>query len=73
MSGLSAEWRTGRLLRLNTTNPAVEEYRKTADIETTPTFLLFDPDGNEVKRWVGKAPELSELPGATAIRQPPSD
>jgi hypothetical protein len=62
VSSLEEQWRAGRVLRLNITfNQVVQEYARSLGVESTPTFLLFDAQGQEAKRWVGKAPELDEL------------
>ena len=42
-----------RVIRLNVQEPAARALAEQFDFRFTPTFILFDLDGNEVQRWVG--------------------
>lgn len=55
-------WLAGRVLRLNVILAVNQQYAEQLGVTTTPTFILFDAAGNEQQRWVGEAPELTELP-----------
>ena len=55
-------WQSGRVLRLNIAYPFVQEYSEKVAVERTPTFILFDAEGEEIGRWVGVAPDWEELP-----------
>ncbi len=56
------QWKSGRVLRLNITwSQAVKDYAYVIGVERTPTFILYDAQGEVLKRWIGKAPELDEL------------
>lgn len=41
--------------------PAIRQFAYEVGFEATPTFILFDAQGNELRRWVGRAPGLAEL------------
>jgi thioredoxin-related protein len=60
---IEEEWTDGRVLRLNVIHETVKMYADSLQIKYTPTFILFDEKGREMKRWVGTAPELTDLPG----------
>ena len=63
MSGLTESWKAGRILRLNMFfEKASEQFAREMKVERTPTYILFDAQGEEVKRWVDKAPALADLP-----------
>jgi hypothetical protein len=63
VSGLTDSWKAGRILRLNISfEKASGEFAKEMKVERTPTYVLFNAKGEEVKRWVDKAPALAELP-----------
>lgn len=62
MSRLAEKWKTGRVLRLNTASDVNQKYADGVRVTDTPTFILFDPAGREVRRWVGETPGLGELP-----------
>jgi len=64
VSRLQNQWTFGRVLRLNILSTVNKEYAKTIGVERTPTFLLFDAQGQELRRWLDKAPRLDELPSA---------
>jgi hypothetical protein len=57
---LQAEWKTGRVLRVDILTPIGREFARQHDFVGTPTFVLFDGSGTEVKRWQ-RSPGLSEL------------
>jgi hypothetical protein len=44
-----------------------KQYAEQAGVETTPTFILFDASGRELRRWVGEAPGLGDLPGGSPV------
>ena len=73
MSRLEAEWKAGRILRLNmvigrrgfdvSDGPGpVDDMATELGVERTPTFILFDASGGVVGRWVGSPPAQEELP-----------
>jgi hypothetical protein len=57
---LQAEWKTGRVLRVDILNSVGREFARHHDFVGTPTFVLFDGSGTEVKRWQ-RPPSLGEL------------
>lgn len=52
---------TGRVLLLDMANPGTCAFGAEVGFQLTPTFILFDAQGNEVKRWQGRPPPVSEL------------
>ena len=58
---LKIDWKTGQILRVDVLTPIGREFANQHGFEGTPTFVLFDAAGIEVKRWRGQPPELSEL------------
>jgi hypothetical protein len=62
VDGLERDWQAGRLLRLEFTEPAVRTFGQRIGFEMTPTFILYDGQGQELQRWVGSPPSLGELP-----------
>lgn len=58
---LKEDWTTGQVLRVDILSAAGREFANRHGFEATPTFVLFDAAGTEVKRWRGQPPELSEL------------
>jgi thioredoxin-related protein len=62
VSSVANEWKTGRVLRLNTASQANREYADRVGVTDTPTFILFDREGKELRRWVRDAPTLADLP-----------
>ena len=58
---LTGEWKDGRVLRVNIIYKVSREYAERIGVKQTPTFLLFDAEGREVRRWVGEAPTAAEL------------
>jgi hypothetical protein len=63
VSRLNESWKSGRVLRLNLRWTEVnQQYSKEMKVERTPTWILFDPEGNEVERWVDNLPTLEQLP-----------
>lgn len=62
MDRISAKWESGRVLQLNMSYPVVQDYASQLNVERTPTFILFDRQGQEMQRWVGSPPDLDELP-----------
>ena len=63
MSGLSESWKYGRILRLNTIAGVNRQYAECIGVTDTPTFILFDATGRELRRWAREAPKLADLPG----------
>ncbi len=61
MRRIEEEWTTGQVLLLDMANPGTREFGAQVGFEFTPTFILYDAQGNEVQRW-RRPPELSELP-----------
>ena len=51
----------GTIVTLDIMDPEIREFGEQVGFEVTPTFILFDTDGREVKRWVGRAPTLGDL------------
>ena len=62
MQRLDEEWTAGTVVTLDVMDSRIREYGDSVGFEVTPTFILFDAAGNEVQRWVGRAPALEELP-----------
>ena len=62
MSRLADEWKTGRVMWLNTESEVTRAYAEQIGVADTPTFILFDPSGQELRRWSREAPTLAELP-----------
>ena len=63
VSRLTGSWTAGRILRLNMLlDETNQRFAEEVHVERTPTYILFDAAGQEVKRWVGELPELAELP-----------
>jgi thioredoxin-related protein len=60
VDGLQAAWKNGRVLRVDILTPAGREFARRHDFVSTPTFVLFDGGGREVKRWQ-RPPAVSEL------------
>ena len=61
MDGLERDWQEGRVLRLEFTEPAAQAFGQQVGFEITPTFILYDGQGQEVWRWVGSPPSLDQL------------
>ena len=61
VDGLEREWPDGRVIRLAFTEPAVQAFGRKVGFQVTPTFILYDGQGQEVQRWVGTVPALEEL------------
>jgi thioredoxin-related protein len=38
-------WKTGRVVRLNTISEATRKYAEKINVKDTPTFILFDAEG----------------------------
>lgn len=60
--GLEAEWQGGIIMRLNVSFDVVRTIGNSLQVERTPTFILFDAQGQEIQRWVGEAPSVDDLP-----------
>jgi hypothetical protein len=61
VDGLERDWQEGWVLRLAFTEPAVQAFGQKVGFEVTPTFILYDGQGQEVGRWVGSPPGLDQL------------
>lgn len=61
MRRIQEEWKTGQLLLLDIASPGTRDFAAQVGFDFTPTFILYDAQGNEIRRW-RRAPELSELP-----------
>ena len=61
MDGLERGWTAGRVIRLDVATPVGREFGKLHGFQFTPTFILFDGNGVEINRWVGRPPALSQL------------
>ena len=59
---LDEEWTGGKVVTLDVIDARIRQFGDEVGFEVTPTFILFDATGNEVQRWVGRAPALEELP-----------
>ena len=66
VDGLERDWKGGRVLRLDFVEPAVRAFGRQVGFETTPTFILYDGQGQELGRWVGSPPALEDLPAPDA-------
>lgn len=62
VSRLAREWTAGKVMRLNLSSTINKQYAERLGVQTTPTFILFDGEGQELGRWVGKSPALADLP-----------
>jgi hypothetical protein len=59
---LEREWTGGQVVTLDVMAPQIRLYGAEVGFEVTPTFILFDAQGREMQRWVGRVPGLAELP-----------
>ena len=60
MDKLQTAWKTGYVLRVDILNPIGREFARRHAFVGTPTFVLFDGKGKEVKRWQ-QPPSLGEI------------
>ena len=60
MDRLQSDWETGRVLRVDILTPLGREFARRHEFVGTPTFVLFDAQGRETKRWQ-QPPSLGEL------------
>ncbi len=58
---LEREWAGGQVVTLDVMDPQIRRFGDEVGFEVTPTFILFDAQGQELQRWVGRAPALEEL------------
>jgi hypothetical protein len=58
---LEREWTGGQVVTLDVMDPQIRQFGYEIGFEATPTFILFDMQGKELQRWVGRAPSLVEL------------
>ena len=70
VDGIERDWEAGYVLRLEFTEPAVRAFGEKVGFETTPTFILYDGNGQELGRWVGSPPDLEALESETSTVQP---
>lgn len=61
MQRLEQQWSDGNLVTLDVMDPQIRRFGAEIGFEVTPTFILFDQQGRELQRWVGRAPTLAEL------------
>ncbi len=61
MRRIEEEWKDGWVLLLDMANPGTRQFAAEVGFEFTPTFILYDAQGNEVQRW-RRPPDLGELP-----------
>ncbi len=59
---IAEDWTAGRVVRLNLITDINKAIAEKLEVTDTPTFILFDAQGNELERWVRDAPPLEELP-----------
>jgi hypothetical protein len=59
---LEREWTGGQVVTLDVMDPQIRLYGAEVGFEVTPTFILFDAQGREMQRWIGRVPGLAELP-----------
>lgn len=62
VSRLETDWKKGQVLPLDMSNPATREFGKEVNFQVTPLFILFDAQGEELRRWQGRPPLIGELP-----------
>jgi len=48
---LQSDWQTGQVLRVDILSPVGREFARRHDFTGTPTFVLFDGEGAQLKRW----------------------
>lgn len=58
---LEHQWSGGQIVTLDIMDPQIRQFGNEVGFEVTPTFILFDVQGDELRRWVGRAPTLEEL------------
>lgn len=63
VSRVAEDWKAGRVLRLNTVSEVTKQYAEQIGVADTPTFILYDPTGKEMRRWSRQVPTAAELPG----------
>jgi thioredoxin-related protein len=61
VDGLEREWKAGHVIRVDVLSSVGREFGSRHGFRATPTFVLFDSQGNKVNWWVGRPPLLSEL------------
>ncbi len=59
---LERDWTAGQVVTLDVMDPQIRQYGAQVGFEVTPTFILFDAQGQELQRWIGRVPSLIELP-----------
>ena len=67
MQRLDEEWTAGRVVTLDVMDAPDSKYGDSVGFEVTPTFILYDAAGSEVRRWVGRTPTMGELPRRSAV------
>ncbi|HSN75351.1 MAG TPA: hypothetical protein VL334_09750 [Anaerolineae bacterium] len=58
---LERDWTEGHVVTLDIMKPLIRQFANEVGFEATPTFILYDAQGDELQRWVGRAPSLDEL------------
>ena len=61
MQRLEQQWTSGKVVTLDVMEAPIRQFGAEVGFEVTPTFILFDPQGKELKRWVGRTPAAAEL------------
>ncbi len=62
---LEQDWTDGQVITLDVMDLQIRQFGYEIGFEVTPTFILFNAQGKELQRWVGRAPGLDELQGLT--------
>ncbi|MER2599425.1 MAG: hypothetical protein ABTQ73_07895 [Caldilineales bacterium] len=61
MQRLEQQWTAGKVVTLDVMEAPIRQFGAEVGFEVTPTFILFDPQGRELKRWTGRIPTVGEL------------
>jgi len=61
VDGLEQHWTSGQVIRVDILTSIGRAFADKHQFIGTPTFVLFDSTGNEVKRWQ-QPPKIDELP-----------
>lgn len=57
---LERNWTSGQVIRLDILSEVGREFGRAHGFQFTPTFILFDGAGDELRRW-NRPPELEDL------------
>lgn len=58
---LEREWTDGQVVTLDVMDPQIRQFGYEVGFKVTPTFILFNTQGDELARWVGRTPNADEL------------